>query len=458
MGEAFFVMYKNLRAFSVGSYISIDWKWDKKYIQPLSSALYRKTIEVNRRQTSLDDLQLATIHFDGSIEPRNLNGKNTFKGKLFYAHAGDVVYSKIDVRNGAIGIIPTDMPEVAVSSEYPVYSVDTAITDASYIHLVFRTSAFQRILNSMISGASGRKRVQPGQIEAVEIPLPPLEVQHAIVAHWQVAQKSAQEAEKQVKQIEADAESKFLADLGTKQLQTVERLKSFVVDYSQLEQWGVRQVTDQLLGLNHLPETKFPVALLGNYATVSYGIQKSPANRPGQHARPYLRVANVRKGYLDLTEIKEINVPDAELDYYRLEPGDILFVEGNGSRAELGRVGMWNGEIENCVHQNHLIKVRVNPEKLDPEYVMTWFNTELGRGHFFRSAKTSSGLGTINSREVREAPIPVPPLQVQQSMLERVHAFRAEIAHQRERVIQIRREAEAEVEAMLLGTKAVPNR
>src|SRR5688500_4855420 len=182
MGEAFFVMYKNLRAFSVSWYISIDWKWDKKFIRPLSSALHRKIIEVNRKQTSLDDLQLATIHFDGSIEPRNLNGKNTFKGKLFYAHSGDVVYSKIDVRNGAIGIIPPDMPEVAVSSEYPVYSVDAEIANPSYIHLVFRTPIFQRILNSMISGASGRKRVQPGQIEEVEIPIPSFEMQQAIVA------------------------------------------------------------------------------------------------------------------------------------------------------------------------------------------------------------------------------------------------------------------------------------
>ncbi len=144
MGEAFFVMYRNLRLFSVGAFISIGWKWDKKHIQPLSNALSRTKIEVDKKKTAFENLQLATIHFDGSIEPRNLRGKNKFKGKLYFAHAGDVVYSKIDVRNGAIGIIPPDMPSVAVSGEYPVYSVRSDIADAGYIHLVLGRLLFKK--------------------------------------------------------------------------------------------------------------------------------------------------------------------------------------------------------------------------------------------------------------------------------------------------------------------------
>ena len=78
---------------------------------------------------------------------------------------------------------------------------------------------------------------------------------------------------------------------------------------------------------------------------------------------------------------------------------------------------------------------------------MHWFNTEVGRGHFFRSAKTSAGLGTINSREVRSAPIPLPPLEVQ-----RVQTGSAEIARQRAEAERVRRAARAEVEALILGT------
>lgn len=190
-------------------------------------------------------------------------------------------------------------------------------------------------------------------------------------------------------------------------------------------------------------------------ATVSYGIQKCPTNRPGQHARPYLRVANVRKGFLDLTEIKQIEVPDSELAAFRLEPDDILFVEGNGSRTELGRVAKWSGEIPDCVHQNHLIRVRCNQARLNPDFAVMWFNTDIGRGHFFRAAKTSSGLGTINSNEVRNAPVPVPPVNVQLRIMKRVNARQVQVANERETARATTKRIEADLEAWLLGKKEI---
>ena len=108
---------------------------------------------------------------------------------------------------------------------------------------------------------------------------------------------------------------------------------------------------------------------LGDVAAVSYGIQKCPANRPGQHPRPYLRVANVQRDELDLREIKYIDVPDTEMAGLRLEPGDLLVCEGNSADL-VGRPAMWRGEIPDCVHQNHILKVRVDRSKAMPEYLL----------------------------------------------------------------------------------------
>jgi type I restriction enzyme S subunit len=157
---------------------------------------------------------------------------------------------------------------------------------------------------------------------------------------------------------------------------------------------------------------------------VSYGLQKCPANRPDLHARHYLRVANVQRGYLDLSEIKYINVPDSEMPSFRLEPGDILIVEGNGSKKELGRVAIWDGEIEDCVHQNHIIKARPDASRLYSDFAMEWFNTDAGRDHFFQSGKTTSGLGTINSSVIRTAPIPLPTLEVQKRLTSELRTAR----------------------------------
>lgn len=170
--HAFVVWWKDVERWSVGSFVETDWCWPVNVIRPLSAALTRKLVDVERDGNAPGAIRLVTLHFDGEMEPRDENAGHNFKGRLFYADPGDVIYSKIDVRNGAIGIIPDEMGRVCVSSEYPVYSVDPAIADARYIKLVFRTESFRRKINSMISGASGRKRVQPSDLESVAVPSP----------------------------------------------------------------------------------------------------------------------------------------------------------------------------------------------------------------------------------------------------------------------------------------------
>jgi type I restriction enzyme S subunit len=306
------------------------------------------------------------------------------------------------------------------------------------------------LFEGLSHGGSSKTRIPPDEFERQIIPLPPLAEQRAIVERWRSAQAQIAAATERVEKQEASCTEQFLSSLGITPPPAIDRPKCFALRWTRLDRWAVSSATDSILGLDKLAVSKFEYVRLGELATVSYGIQKCPANRPGQHPHPYLRVANVRKGYLDLSEVKQIDVPDSELESYRLQPGDILFVEGNGSRAELGRVAKWNGEIADCVHQNHLIKVRVDTSRLLPDFAMIWFNTEIGRSHFFRSAKTSSGLGTINSNEVRSAPIPLPPLKVQRKLVERVTTARAEIARERAAAAQLRQTIAAEVESLIL--------
>ena len=106
---------------------------------------------MDRSKTPADSLRLVTLQFDGEMELRNANGEGSFKGRLFHADPGDVIYSKIDVRNGAIGIVPDELGRVCVSAEYPVYGVDPKVADARYIQLAFRSDVFRRKINSMIT-------------------------------------------------------------------------------------------------------------------------------------------------------------------------------------------------------------------------------------------------------------------------------------------------------------------
>ncbi|MEX0678712.1 MAG: hypothetical protein WD063_16660 [Pirellulales bacterium] len=394
-----------------------------------------------------------TLHFDGEMELRDAGAGETFKGRLFFADPGDVIYSKIDVRNGAIGIIPDELGRVCVSSEYPVYAVDPKVAEARYVKMLFRTDVFRRKINSMISGASGRKRVQPSDLETVDVPLPQLPVQRKIVAAWEAAQRYAAATAARIEQLERDIKSRLLADLGLKAPQQAMLPKAFAPRWSELERWSV--MFNQLASVAiDVSGGKFPVANLGDVAAVSYGIQKCPANRPGQHSRPYLRVANVQRGELDLREMKYIDVPNKEMSSLRLEPGDLVVCEGNSADL-VGRPALWRGEIPDCVHQNHILKVRVDRTRAIPEYLLEYMHSAPARNYFRARAKFTTNLASINSSDLRELSLPMPRLNVQNQIVARVAKRRLEIAKLKADAKARAHAAKADVEAMILGTKPV---
>jgi len=135
---------------------------------------------------------------------------------------------------------------------------------------------------------------------------------------------------------------------------------------------------------------------------------------------PYLRVANVHRAKIDLREIKRIRCSQAELDRTRLAAGDLLVIEGHGNPTEIGRVGIWSGEIDICTHQNHLIRVRCMKNTLDPTYLWAFLNSAAGRQLLLRQGKTTSGLNTISVANVKSVRVPVPPFDLQLKFASRV--------------------------------------
>lgn len=157
----------------------------------------------------------------------------------------------------------------------------------------------------------------------------------------------------------------------------------------------------------------------GDLTEVQGGIQKQPKRRPGDNAHPYLRVANVLRGRLDLDEIGMMELFPGELEKLRLLPGDLLVVEGNGSRDQIGRSALWLGEIQDCVHQNHIIRVRPGPSLL-PAYLDIYWNSPGAAERLQRMASTTSGLYTLSTQKVKSTLIVVPPINEQAEIVTEV--------------------------------------
>lgn len=159
--------------------------------------------------------------------------------------------------------------------------------------------------------------------------------------------------------------------------------------------------------------------VLGNVASIGGGIQKQPKRVPSQNPVPFLRVANVGRGALDLADVHEIEVFDGELSRYGLESGDLLVVEGNGSPEQIGRSAMWHGEIDPCVHQNHLIRVR-SSAAVDPAFLELYWNSPAASRRVQAVASSTSGLHTLSTGKLKGLPIVVPPIAEQRRIVAEV--------------------------------------
>jgi type I restriction enzyme, S subunit len=148
---------------------------------------------------------------------------------------------------------------------------------------------------------------------------------------------------------------------------------------------------------------------LEKVAKIQTGLAKGKKDQKNVVSLPYLRVANVQDGYLDLSEVKEIEVDANQVDRYLLQNEDILLTEG-GDFDKLGRGGIWHCQVNPCLHQNHVFAVRVNRENLIPYFFAQQVSSFYGKAYFLSCAKQTTNLASINSTQLKEFPVLLPPL------------------------------------------------
>jgi type I restriction enzyme S subunit len=162
---------------------------------------------------------------------------------------------------------------------------------------------------------------------------------------------------------------------------------------------------------------------LAEVTAIQGGIQKQQKRAPKANAFPFLRVANVTAGGLDLADVHMVELFDGELDRLRLRAGDLLVVEGNGSASQIGRAALWDGSIDDCVHQNHLIRVRPL-DGLLPEYLEAVWNSPANRAILTEVSSSSSGLHTLSVSKLKQISIPMPTIERQQELVAAVTKVR----------------------------------
>lgn len=170
----------------------------------------------------------------------------------------------------------------------------------------------------------------------------------------------------------------------------------------------------EMFGFRDGAYTQWPIEKLALRTEVVSGVTKGKKYAGVELIEvPYMRVANVQDGHFVLDEIKTIAVTQKEIDQYQLRCGDLLLTEG-GDPDKLGRGSVWEEQIPNCIHQNHIFRVRVNEQvEINPYYLSALVGSRYGKAYFLKSAKQTTGIASINSTQLKNFPIVIPPIDLQ---------------------------------------------
>ena len=346
-----------------------------------------------------------------------------------YVKPGDILISTANSYElvGKVALV-AGMPRPATLGAFISLIRAGEEVDPKFLYHQLAWGKTQSRIRETASTTTNISNVSTKKLSGLELLVPPLGDQHRIVAEIEKQFSRLDEAVAILKRAEANLKRYKAAVLNA----AVEgRLVATEADLARREDRNY-ETGDQLLEqIRSLRRAKSKgKGLLAESTTVDVELPLLPAGwawarldaiaelkggitvdkkRNDATARevPYLRVANVQRGYLNLSEVKTIRASEADISSLALRAGDILFNEG-GDRDKLGRGWVWEGQIAECIHQNHVFRARPLLDTLSPRFISWWGNT-FGKDRFLREGKQTTNLASVSLTKLSRFPVPIPP-------------------------------------------------
>lgn len=301
-----------------------------------------------------------------------LNGGKIEKGDIIFCLRGSL---------GKFAIIHNNMNGAIASSL--VIIRPNKLVDLNYLKHYLSSFLCQREIKAYENGAA-QPNLSAKDLKSFKIPLPPFEEQKRIAAILDKADVIRQKRQQAITLADQFLRSVFLDMFGD--------------PVTNPKGWEEKTLKD--------------IAVIRSGVTKGKVVSEADAV-----TLPYMRVANVQDGYLDLSSIQEITVSKSDAEKCKLQIGDILLTEG-GDPDKLGRGHVWNGEIDNCIHQNHIFSVRIkNAEYVRPAFLSAVIASQRGKRYFLKVGKQTTGIATINKSVLSDFIPFIPPIDDQDKYL-----------------------------------------
>ena len=379
-----------------------------------------KSVFYNQKQLNADNtcenilsLTLKGVIGNNKENPIGLSPKDYCSYQIF--EPNDLVFKLIDlenIRTSRVGLVP----ERGIMSPAYIRLCQRGNENIRYMYYQYFDLYLRNIFNGL--GAGVRSTLTASDLLNLPIMIPPRAEQDQIVRYldWQVSKINRLIAAKR-KEIALLKEQK-------------QRKITEVVVHGLKP--NVPHKDTGIAWIGSIPAHWHCVALK-RCATVKSGITLGKQYPVGTNlvSVPYLRVANVQDGFVNIETVTNLNVTPEEAAQYRLPRGCVLMTEG-GDRDKLGRGCVWNGEIENCIHQNHIFAVTVNDKLLLNKWLEYVSACDIGRVYFDVTAIKTTNLACTNASKVMAFPIPLPPRDEQECIINELNRITSRFNDARE--------------------------
>jgi type I restriction enzyme S subunit len=310
----------------------------------------------------------------------------------------------------SIGVLAIAREPGLVSPDYAVFDQVTAASSDYYLYLLKSPSlgrAFKSRSKGLGDGSAGFLRLYADDFYGIGVVAPPLSEQSAIVRFLDHADRRIGRyirAKQQLIKLLEEQKQAIIHRAVTRGLDPNVRLKRSGVEW-----------------LGEVPE-HWGVVPLKSISTVQSGVTLGK-RYVGQTLveLPYLRVANVQSGHLDLSEMKTLAVPEDEAARNLLQAGDVLMTEG-GDPDKLGRGCVWDAPISPCLHQNHVFAVRPLAAQLRPHFLAVLLQSQYAKHYFLQTAKQTTNLASTNKTTIGRFPVLLPDIEEQDAILRRLES------------------------------------
>lgn len=345
-------------------------------------------------------------------------GENIGTKKQFLVSKGQFILSKIDARNGAMGIIPAELDGAIVTQDFLPYDIDTTQVNPQYFVLVCTTKQFIAFCQSCSSGTTNRQRVDEPQFLNIKVPVPSLEEQNELVEEYNKAITKIVDKENTINTLKKSIDRYICDVLGYNAIKTntnkIKRLLS-TYHYKDLGRWDI-------FNLNYEVQSEvYPTTILKDIvvAKPKYGASYKTIHKVSDVR--YIRITDINE---DGTLNEDIVSADGYDNQYLLQDGDFLIARSGNT---VGKTFLYQSDIGKAIYAGYLIKFVLTPDLINPKYLLFYTKSSIYK-RWINSNMRVSAQPNINSEQYLFSPIIVPEMEVQdrivkhiESIMKRIH-------------------------------------